>query len=168
MSEHRLDILGSGPVALGERIDWHRDFKSDFVWPSLFYQDVPVTRLTDSSDAKVPWELSRCHHILSLARAACLFENGRYADEAYRQLRAWIIENPPGVGINWTNTMEVAIRAVNWVWILGTLERWPRSARRTSAASSRLCRSTAGTSRLTSRDRPTFEAIIIWPTYWAC
>jgi hypothetical protein len=119
---HRFDLLGSGPVALGEEIDWHRDFKSGYRWPRDFYQDVVPTRLDDSSDAKVPWELSRSHHLLSLARAACLFEDERYATELERQLRSWLDENPPGYGINWTNPMEVALRAVNWIWAVRTLE----------------------------------------------
>jgi hypothetical protein len=119
---HRFDILGSGMVDLGESIDWHRDFKSGFVWPRDFYQDVYVTRLNDNSDAKVPWELSRCHHFLALARAACLCDEPQYARECSRQMTDWIAANPPGVGINWTNTMEVALRATNWVWAIGTLD----------------------------------------------
>jgi hypothetical protein len=119
---HRFDLLGSGPVTLGEEIDWHRDFKSDYRWPRDFYQDVVPTRLDDSSDAKVPWELSRSHHLLTLARAARLFEDERYATELERQLRSWLDANPPGYGINWTNPMEVALRAVNWIWAVRTLE----------------------------------------------
>jgi hypothetical protein len=119
---HRFDLLGSGPVRLGEEIDWHRDFKSDYRWPRDFYQDVVPTRLDDSSDARVPWELSRSHHLLTLARAARLFEDERYATELERQLRSWLDENPPGCGINWTNPMEVALRAVNWIWAVRTLE----------------------------------------------
>jgi hypothetical protein len=121
---HRFDLLGSGPVSLGEDIDWRCDFKSGYTWPGDFYQDVVPTRLDDSSDAKVPWELSRSHHLLTLARAACLFEDERYATELERQLRSWLDENPPGYGINWTNPMEVALRAVNWIWAIRTLEVW--------------------------------------------
>jgi hypothetical protein len=73
---HRVDILGSGWTSLGPTIDWHRDFKSGYRWPCSFFQDVQATRLTDASDAKVPWELSRCHHLLTLARA-------------YRGRKAW-------------------------------------------------------------------------------
>ena len=119
---HRFDLLGSGPLPLGEEIDWHRDFKSGYRWPRHFYQDVVATRLDDSSDAKAPWELSRSHHLLTLARAAALFEDERYATELERQLRSWLDENPPGYGINWRNPMEVALRAVNWIWAVRTLE----------------------------------------------
>ncbi len=113
---------GCGYLRSTEEIDWHRDFKSGYRWPRDFYQDVVPTRLDDSSDAKVPWELSRSHHLLTLARAARLFEDERYATELERELRSWLDENPPGYGINWTNPMEVALRAVNWIWAVRTLE----------------------------------------------
>lgn len=119
---HRCDLLGARGARLGARIDWHADFKSGFRWPAVFYQDVRVTRLDDDSDAKAPWELSRGHQLLALARAACVFEDERFALELERQLEHWIAQNPPGIGINWANTMEVALRAVNWVWAVGTLE----------------------------------------------
>lgn len=121
---HRVDMLGSGWVSLGPTIDWHCDFKSGYRWPVAFYQDVQATRLTDASDAKVPWELSRCNHLLMLARAGRIFEDERFPDEVADQLAAWVAENPAGTGINWVNTMEVALRAVNWLAVIGALEPW--------------------------------------------
>ena len=119
---HEVDYLGSGPTSLGSAIDWQRDFKSGYTWPRSFYLDVEVTRLDDDSDAKVPWELSRGHQLLTLARAYTLADDERYAAELEAQLASWLDDNPPGHGINWTNPMEVAIRATNWVWALRTLE----------------------------------------------
>jgi uncharacterized heparinase superfamily protein len=127
---HEVDFLGSGPQALGPDIDWHRDFKSGYQWPDDFYLDVCTTRLDDDSDAKVPWELSRGHQLLTLARAARLFGDERYALELERQLDSWLRANPPGYGINWTTAMEVALRAVNWIWAIRTLEAFrPLEAR---------------------------------------
>ncbi|MDQ3935768.1 MAG: heparinase II/III family protein, partial [Actinomycetota bacterium] len=121
---HRIDLLGSGPVELGDPIDWHRDFKDGFAWPRAFYLDVPVTRLDDGSDAKVPWDLSRGHQLVALARAAALFREERYAAELEAQLAHWLDDNPPGVGINWVNPMEIGLRAASWVWAVDTLESW--------------------------------------------
>src|SRR5581483_8310956 len=59
-----LAVLGSGWTYVGVPPDWHRDFKSGYRWPVSFYRDVEVTRLDDDSDAKVPWEISRSHHML--------------------------------------------------------------------------------------------------------
>lgn len=124
VTSHIVDFLGSGPALLGPEIDWQRDFKSGYRWPTVSYLELEVTRLNDESDAKVPWELSRGHHLLTLSRAARLFEDNRFANEFEAQLGAWLDANPPGVGINWANPMEVAIRAVNWVWAVRTLEAW--------------------------------------------
>src|SRR6266516_1362136 len=76
--DHRMDYLGSGLVDLGAEIDWHCDFKSGYRWPPTFYQDLEITRLDDDSDAKVPWELSRGHQLLTLARAARVYEDKRF------------------------------------------------------------------------------------------
>jgi hypothetical protein len=122
--EQRVNYLGSGPIRLEPPIDWYTDFKSGYSWPPVFYQDVEITRLDDDSDAKVPWELSRGHQLLTLARAARLFEDERYAAELERQLAWWLDANPPGVGINWVTPMEIALRAANWAWAIGTLEAW--------------------------------------------
>jgi hypothetical protein len=122
--QHRIDLLGSGLVDIGPEIDWHRDFKSGYRWPDVFYQEVEPTRLGDASDAKVPWELSRGHQLLTLGRAARLFEDEAYAKELEAQLSSWLSTNPPGVGINWVNPMEVGIRATNIIWALAALEQW--------------------------------------------
>jgi uncharacterized heparinase superfamily protein len=124
VTKHVVDFLGSGKTSLGAEIDWHADFKSGYRWPATFYLDLEITRLGDSSDAKVPWELSRGHQLLTLARAARLFEEVRFAVEFESQLGAWLDANPPGYGINWANAMEVAVRSVNWVWAVRTLEAW--------------------------------------------
>ncbi|MEI7889825.1 MAG: heparinase II/III family protein, partial [Actinomycetes bacterium] len=119
---HRTDLLAAGGAPLGNPIKWHEDPKTGDAWdPERFYLDVVVTRKEDGSDAKMPWEISRSHQILALARAARLFEEPRYAAEVESQLIGWIEANPPGQGINWVNAMEISIRSINWVWALGTL-----------------------------------------------
>ena len=80
-----------------------------------------MTRLDDDSDAKVPWELSRGHQLLALARAARVFGDEVYAGRLASIWEDWLDANPPGIGINWANPMEVAIRAVNWAWALSLL-----------------------------------------------
>jgi hypothetical protein len=113
---HRFDLLGSGLTDLGPDIDWHRDFKSGFRWdPRVFsarlrYGDVR------GADVKVPWELSRCQHFPALGKAYWFTGNDRYAAELVAQLTHWIAENPAQFGVNWSCTMDVAIRAFNWLW----------------------------------------------------
>jgi len=114
---HVFDLLGSGPVHLGPRIDWQRDFKSGFVWSADVLPDDQDTLLPDvPCDIKVPWELSRCHQLVTLGRAYALDRDPRYAQEFAQQLQAWLDENPWPYGVNWSRAMEVAVRAVNWLW----------------------------------------------------
>ncbi|HEY1293195.1 MAG TPA: alginate lyase family protein, partial [Chloroflexota bacterium] len=70
----------------------------------------------DPCDIKVPWELSRCHHWVALGRAYALEPDPRYAAEFAAQLDAWLEDNPWPYGVNWSRSMEVAVRAVNWLW----------------------------------------------------
>src|SRR5436190_4058411 len=110
---HRFDFLGSGPVKLGGKIDWQRDFKSGRRWPLRHISGVPIS-YPDDSDIKVPWELSRFQHLPLLAGAHRLTGEARYLDEIGAQLADWIASNPVEFGANWACTMDVAIRAANW------------------------------------------------------
>lgn len=122
---HVFDLLGSGPVSLGEPIDWHRDFKSGYRWDSgMYYADIPH-RQGNGVDIKVPWELSRGHHLVLLAQAARLTGEEKYAGECMAQMTEWIEANPPGYGVNWACPMDVAIRAVNWLWALALMVDCP-------------------------------------------
>jgi uncharacterized heparinase superfamily protein len=119
---HRFDLLGSGPTELGPDIDWTADFKTGRRWP-LRHRSLLRVSYGDGSDIKVPWELSRFQHLPLLAATA-------HADEVGAQLESWIAANPVELGPNWASTMDVAIRAANWVAALALCaedasgERW--------------------------------------------
>jgi hypothetical protein len=114
---HVFDLLGSGPTQLGQRINWQQDFKTGFTWSrERLPDDQDTLRLDDACDIKIPWELSRCHHWVALGRAYALEPDPRYAAEFATQLDAWLVDNPWPYGVNWSRSMEVAVRAVNWMW----------------------------------------------------
>jgi heparinase II/III-like protein len=114
IAAHRFDLLGSGRVDLGPEIDWARDFKSGRRWPLDHISRVPIA-YDDDSDIKVPWELSRFQHLPVLAAAHRLTGDRQYLEEIGGQLSSWIDANPLEYGPNWACTMDVAIRASNWV-----------------------------------------------------
>ena len=93
VAAHEFDLLGSGPTELGRRIDWQRDFKSGRSWP-LDHISRLVISYPDSSDIKVPWELSRFQHLPVLAAAYRLTGDRRWLDEIGTQLRDWIDRQP--------------------------------------------------------------------------
>ena len=108
---HRLTIF-EREVAMGRRIDWHRDPLTQVSWPLLHYTQMPVRR-GNGSDVRVVWELNRLQHLPALGRAYALTGDETYSDEFLLQLASWYEENPPRFGVNWTVAMEAAIRAVN-------------------------------------------------------
>lgn len=114
--EHEFDLLGSGPVTLGESLPWHRDFKTGREWPVQFCRDIEYLELDRPSDVKVPWELSRAQHLPLLGQAFWLTGDERYAREFVSLVDDWIATNPLGYGVNWACAMDVALRAVSWMW----------------------------------------------------
>lgn len=116
-------LLGGGKrnvaqISLEYRpIDWHLDFKSGHRWDD----QTPYHRIKISPgpgvDIKVPWELSRFQHgpLLGLANLVDGKDRG-WGGEFVLQVTDWIAANPYPYGVNWSCTMDVAIRAVNWLW----------------------------------------------------
>lgn len=115
--QHVFDLLGSGPTHLGEKIDWHVDFKTRHGFnPRQYYRDIRPAPYPGGYDIKVPWELSRCQHFAWLGQAYWFTADEKYAQEFVDQVEDWIASNPWPWGVNWTCTMDVAIRLVNWLW----------------------------------------------------
>lgn len=130
--DHVFDLLGSGPIKLRaqssklkakngyEPIEWHIDFKTGYGWnPKKYYKDINIPY--GKADIKVPWELSRFQHLATLGEAYWIVGQkseykGKYAFEFMNQIEDWIENNPPKFGVNWKCTMDVAIRAVNWLF----------------------------------------------------
>src|SRR5205823_2541577 len=80
----------------------HRDFKAGISWPlNTLADDQDYLRLGEPCDVKLPWELSRCHHWVTLGRAYALDADPRYAREFVAQLDAWLDDNPWPYGVNW-------------------------------------------------------------------
>ena len=118
---HEFDLLGSGPVVLNP-IDWHTDFKANVRWDKKFYQEI---RGIKGADIKVPWELSRCQHLLWLGEAFMLTHKGKYAQEVIDEIGWWIDDNPLMYSVNWKCAMDVAFRAVNWIFALNMISDYP-------------------------------------------
>jgi hypothetical protein len=125
---HRFDLLGSGPYVPAvdgelvgatpgyKRIDWFRDpvravsFRSD-----VPYKEWKLFEMRpENADVKFPWELGRCQHFAVLGQAFLLTGEDRFAVEIIDEIEDFTAANPVGIGVNWTCTMDVALRAANW------------------------------------------------------
>ena len=113
---HEFDLLGSGPKTLGTPLPWHEDFKTGRRWPLDYCADIEYNELDRPTDVKVPWELSRCQHFTRLGQAYWLTGDDRYASEFAAEVADWIASNPYAHGVNWACAMDVALRAVSWIW----------------------------------------------------
>ena len=132
---HEFDLLGSGPFvpADPERparhgyapIDWYLDPVRNLRFP----RGIPHTNWKlyemrpGNADVKYPWELARCQHWPVLGQAFMLTGDNRFALEIANELDDFVEANPIGIGINFTCTMDVAIRAVNWALGLQMIHR---------------------------------------------
>ncbi|MDT8716149.1 alginate lyase family protein [Clostridium sp. 19966] len=114
---HIFNLLGSGDIRVEEKIPWNEDFKTNFIWENKFYKLIKIVNIFDNADVKVPWELSRFQHLFTLGKAYQLTNNEKYALEFKNQIEDWILCNPFKNSVNWTCSMEVAIRAVNWICV---------------------------------------------------
>jgi hypothetical protein len=112
----RIDLLGYRNVLVGEEIDWHRDPISLKRSPMLHWKEVDGIPAAEIGDRKVIWELNRHQHFFVLGAAYRLTGDERYAQCFVKHLESWISQNPPGVGINWSSSLEAAFRAMSWVW----------------------------------------------------
>jgi hypothetical protein len=113
---HEFDLLGSGPKAFGAQLPWHEDFKTGHRWAPQYWRVIEYNDLDRPTDVKVPWELSRCQHFSALGQAYWLTSDERYAREFVSEVTDWLRENPWGHSVNWACPMDVALRAMSWIW----------------------------------------------------
>ena len=97
------------------RFRWHEDLLRGYRWDTRTYHKL-VELPVGEADIKVPWELSRSQHLPALGMAYAATRDASYAAAVLEQVDDWIEHNPRGYGVNWVSAMDVAIRAVNWLW----------------------------------------------------
>ncbi|MEW6601406.1 MAG: alginate lyase family protein [Nitrospirota bacterium] len=120
---HVFDLMGSGPKCIDipdgneQLIDWQLDFKGGYRWNSNVFRKWISYGSIKGADVIVPWELSRFQDRMALAQAYILSNHSKYAVEFQNQVSDWIRNNRFGFGVNWYCTMDIAIRAANWLVI---------------------------------------------------
>ncbi len=116
--EKRFDLLGYRDLSFGDPIDWHLDPVAKRQAPLRHWTLLDPLDVATVGDSKVVWELNRHQWLLGLGQAYRLTGDERYAAMFAETIRNWLWANPPGVGINWTSSLEVAFRLISWCWAL--------------------------------------------------
>ena len=65
-------------------------------------------------DCKYLWETNRHLHLVTLAQAYALTAQPRFAVALREQLDSWFIACPFRMGVNWSSSLEAALRLINW------------------------------------------------------
>jgi hypothetical protein len=114
--QHRFPILGL-TIDTGPEIPWRRDHSSGVETDLRYFRRIPYLDTRRSGDHKVIWEPNRHQHLVLLAQAFCLSGDPAYLGEIRAQLESWFAANPYNRGINWASALEVAFRAMAWIWM---------------------------------------------------
>jgi len=112
----QFDLLGRSRLDCGAPIDWHRDPVSGTRvarrhWSRIDHLDPKV-----AGEYKLIWELNRHQYFVTLGKAYWYTNDERYAATFVDHLMAWMDANPPKIGVNWASSLEVAFRAIAWIW----------------------------------------------------
>lgn len=116
--EKRFDLLGYRDLYFGDPIDWHLDPVAKRQAPLRHWTLLDPLDVAVVGDSKVVWELNRHQWLVGLGQAYRLTGDERYAWMFADTIRDWLRANPPGMGINWTSSLEAAFRLISWCWAL--------------------------------------------------
>ena len=112
----RIPVFGT-EIDFGAAVAWRRDPLRDIETSRKYFRFIPYLDRLACGDHKWIWEINRHQHLVVLAQAFAVTGRTAYFDEVVRQLEHWWTENPFQRGINWTSALEVAFRALSWIWI---------------------------------------------------
>ena len=114
------DIFALKNTELGPVPQWNRDPLTGKNAPISFGKLLDYRDATVVGDIKYLWEPNRHLHLVVLAQAYHLTGDDRYIDSLEKQLNSWFEQCPYPLGPNWSSSLEVGIRLINWcdVWHL--------------------------------------------------
>lgn len=111
-----IPLLGY-EIKTGREIHWRRDYVHDRETPPVYFRRIPYLDFARAGDHKIIWELNRHQHLVAMAQAGLLYDRYDFLDDVFAQLASWLDQNPVCCGINWASALEVAFRALSWIWI---------------------------------------------------
>jgi hypothetical protein len=110
----RYRLFGRLEHQLGFPPTWNRDPKTGTVAPVSFGKALDYRDREVVGDIKYLWEPNRHLEIVTLAQAWYLSRDGRYAQGCRTLLDSWLDQCPYPNGPNWSSSLELALRLVNW------------------------------------------------------
>lgn len=112
--EGKLDLLGQ-TIRIPQNRGWQFDpiLKKDL--PNEFYAFVKK-KMKTICDVKYIWEINRHQYLIVLGKTYWITGEEKYAQKVVSIIENWIESNPYNVGVNWTSSLECAVRINSWIW----------------------------------------------------
>ena len=93
---------------------WNTDPKTGTAAPLAFGKSLDYRDPHKVGDIKYLWEVNRHLELVTLAQAWHLTRDARYADACRTLIDSWLIQCPYPFGVNWSSSLEHAMRLTNW------------------------------------------------------
>jgi hypothetical protein len=110
----QFNVFVMRDARLGFPPPWNCDPKTGTVPPMVFGKSINYRDERVVGDIKYLWEPNRHLELVTLAQAWHLTGEEKYADGCRTLLESWFDACPYPMGINWTSSLELALRLVNW------------------------------------------------------
>jgi hypothetical protein len=118
LMKSKFDLLAYKNLEFGDPIDWHFEPISNKRTGLQHWSQIDYLNREIIGDKKIVWELNRHQYLTSLGKAYWYTNDERYAETFVKHISLWMKANPPKLGINWASNLEVAFRAISWIWAL--------------------------------------------------
>jgi hypothetical protein len=112
---------------------WHIDPVTGGTWPARAYCfDIGYRRERKLGDVKYVWELNRLQFLQPIAALAAHEQDDALAAFCLGEIESWMEANPPFRGVNWASGIELALRIVSLLVVVGLIgpQRVPPAQRR--------------------------------------
>lgn len=98
-------------------VNWSEDAASSYVYNKVRFDKLHYEHSFGKGiDVKNPWELSRFQFFHHFVLKYLKTNDSQYYEDFKNLVYDWCVNNPFLYGINWACTMEVSIRAINWIF----------------------------------------------------
>ena len=123
--ENRFPVFGLSEGLNGAALEWNRDPLTGTLAPLIFGKSLDYRSEVNVGNIKYLWEPNRHLELVTLAQAYACNGDRRYLDNISDRICSWLEQCPYALGPNWSSSLELGIRLINWsiVWdLLGGLE----------------------------------------------
>jgi hypothetical protein len=110
----KFRLFGSREWTLGFPPSWNRDPATGTSAPLAFGKTLNYRDAAVVGNVKYLWEPNRHLELVTLAQAWRLTGEARFAQGCRTLVDSWIAQCPYMLGPNWTSSLELALRLVNW------------------------------------------------------